>query len=393
MKEQIIQSLLWTDLYKLTMGQGVFHNYHEVWAAYELINRGNHQFPEGFGEKLREQVEMMSNLALSASDRKFLENKSSYFKKDYLDWFENYRFDPEEVDIEQTGSDLNVGIKGPWYRTIFWEVPLMTTISELYFSETGQKPDDQYIERALEKGKILKEHGIIFVDFGTRRAFSTKVHDEVLEALIKSAGLMGEGGVLLGTSNVALAKKYDIKPIGTYAHEWVMGHAALFGSKMANEKAMEVWQKEFSGQLGIALSDTYTTKAFLESFKYPFAKLFDGTRQDSGIPIEYAQVMLDHYAKLGIDVLTKSVVFSDGLDVKKVLEIHEFCKGKIKDLYGIGTNLTNDVGVDPLNFVIKLFGIKNEGLWIPVAKLSDDKGKESGDPKAIKQAKIDNGLI
>lgn len=393
MKEQLITSLLWTDLYKITMGQAVFRNYHDILARYDFINRGHTQFPKDFAERLRNQVNGMADIKLKNDEFYYLKKKCTYLNPLFLDWFRNFRFNPAEVKIDQEGGDLNIKIEGPWHRTIYWEVPLMTTISQLYFQETGQIPDGEYKSRVLEKGKLMKEVGAKLVDFGTRRAFSTKVHEEVLSCLIQSAGMLEKGGVMVGTSNVSLAKKFDIRPVGTYAHEWVMGHAALMGSRMANTKAMEVWLKEFNGKLAVALSDTYTTKVFLESFNLSFARSYDGVRQDSGDPVEFAKLMIDHYKKLGIDPMEKAIVFSDGLDIPSALEIHQFCKGKIRDLYGIGTNLTNDVGVVPLNMVIKLFGIGyQDGFWTPVAKLSDVWSKASGDPLAIRQTKLDLGI-
>ncbi len=391
-KEIIIKSMLWTDLYKITMGQAVFNNYKELGARYEFINRGHSEFPPGFGDKLTDQLTGFAQLKMSKEEKSFLRDRCKYLQDDFVDWFSSYKYNPGEVSITQNGGDLNIGIEGPWYRTIYWEVPLMTTISELYFKETGKLPTPGWEKKAGEKGKVLREIMAYFIDFGTRRAYSTFVHDQVLEKLIESAGVIGDNGVLLGTSNPYLAMKYDLTPVGTYAHEWVMAHAALFGNKPANEKSMEAWLKEYKGQLGIALSDTFTTDVFLKSFDENFARAYGGVRQDSGNPQVFADKLIKHYESLNIDPVTKKIVFSDGLDIETVLKIEEYCRGKIGSLYGIGTNLTNDVGVKPLNMVIKLFSVElSNGKKVPVVKLSDEPGKESGNKNAILNAKKELG--
>ncbi|MBI2596031.1 nicotinate phosphoribosyltransferase [Candidatus Daviesbacteria bacterium] len=401
MNERIINSILWTDLYKLTMGQGVFHRYPGVGASYEFINRGKHKYPKGFGEKLKNQVGMMSDLSLSTSDRKFLEDKCPYLAEDYLDFLSVYRFDPNEVNIKQEGGGLDIDIKGPWARTIYWEVPLMALVCELYYTETNQTPDAGYILRARQKGEMLRSAQALLLEFGTRRAFSHKVHRNVLEALIATAGLLQDGGVLLGTSNIALAKEFNLNPSGTYAHEWVMGHAAIFGNLNANEKAMEVWAREYLGfdggiaypKLGTALIDTYTAESFLHDLTLKMAKYFTFFRQDSGDPIEKGIKVVQRLAGLGIDPKSKGVAFTDGLNIPRAIKINEYFKGSTQRVFGIGGDLTNDVGVQAMNIVIKAYSfILPDGHKVQVCKLSDDRGKESGDPKAIEQAKIDFGL-
>lgn len=393
-KETIVRVLTDTDLYKITMGQAVLNFYPRVGVEYELINRGQTQFPPEFAENLRKEVGQMSRLILSREEKDFLERKCGhYLKSTFLEWFSGYRFNPDEVTISQDDGDLKVLISGPWHRTIYWEVPLMATISELYFQMTGQKPQDGWLERAKEKGRLLKEAGVKFVDFGTRRRFSYAVHEKVTEALLESAGRETEDGVFKGTSNVYLAMKYNLTPIGTFAHEWVMAHAAMFGYKMATPLALESWIKEFNGQLGIALSDTFTTDEFLRHFNARFARLFDGIRQDSGDPLESLEKFIRHYQKLRIDPTTKTFVASDSLDVEKALRIQEQARGRIRTLFGIGTNLTNDVGVKPLNFVIKLFRvILEDGQVVPVIKLSDDYSKISGDQRATQAAFYELGI-
>jgi nicotinate phosphoribosyltransferase len=390
----IIQSLIDTDLYKLTMGQAVFNNYPRVEVEYQLVNRGKTKFPTGFAGKLQEEIRQMSGLVLSKEEKDFLNRRCGhYLKPTYLDWLSSYRFNPDEVAITQKEGDLGITITGPWYRTIYWEVPLMATISELYFQITGQQPQPEWVERTKEKGATLRMAGAYLSDFGTRRRFSLEVHEKAIEALIAVAGRASEGGILRGTSNVRLAAKYNLAPIGTFAHEWVMVHSALYGYKMATTKALETWAREFNGQLGIALMDTYGTDVFLKSFDAFYARLFEGVRQDSGNPLEILEKAIAHYQKLFIDPTTKTFVASDSLDVGKALEIQNRAKGRIRCLFGIGTNLTNDVGVKPLNIVIKLFRVfLPDGISIPVIKLSDDPGKITGDQEAIKAAFSELGI-
>lgn len=390
----IIQSLIDTDLYKLTMGQAVFNHYPRVGVEYQLVNRGKTIFPTGFAEKLQEEVNLMAGLVLSPNEMEFLNRRCGhYLKPTFLEWLSSYRFNPNEVAITQEGGDLAITITGPWYRTIYWEVPLMATISELYFRITGQQPQPEWVERTREKGITLRRARAFLADFGTRRRFSLEVHEKAVEALIAGAGRTSEGGILRGTSNVRLAAKYNLTPIGTFAHEWVMVHAALYGYKMATTKALEAWAREFNGQLGIALMDTYGTDAFLKSFDAFYARLFEGVRQDSGNPLEILEKAIAHYQKLFIDPTTKTFVASDSLDVDKALEIQNQTKDRIRCLFGIGTNLTNDVGVKPLNIVIKLFRVfLPEGISVPVIKLSDDPGKITGDREAIKAAFSELGI-
>lgn len=398
----MIESVIWTDLYKLTMGQAAFHNYPEIDASYEFINRGRTAFPERFSYKLSEQVKRMSELRLQAGEREHLEEKTPYLQKDYLNWFANYQFDPSEVYIDQVGGELSVGIEGPWKRTIYWEVPLMALICELYHSEKGQVPDANYIARAVAKGRAMREVMAFLIDFATRRAFSSQVHRNSLGGLLEGAGRVKDGGVLLGTSNVALAMEFGLPASGTYAHEWVMAHAAMFGVEQANTKAMEVWADEYLGRagkeaypnLGTALTDTYTTDAFLQSFTAEIAQFYTYLRQDSGIPNIEGMKLINHLRKIGLDPKDKGIVFSDALNIEKAIVLHNLFKDITRVLFGIGTFISNDIlGVDPLQIVIKAYGFTLPGgRRIPVCKLSDDRGKESGDPKAIAEAKAALGL-
>jgi len=223
---------------------------------------------------------------------------------------------------------------------------------------------------------------ITIADFGTRRRHSFEVHDLVIKTLCQHPSK-----TFIGTSNVFLAMRHATKTIGTHAHEWFMFHAAKYGYKMANLLGLEHWSDVYRGDLGIALSDTYTTEAFFKQFDKKLTKLFDGVRHDSGDAIEFAQKTIHHYASKGINPLSKTIVFSDGLDYQKVEKISSFCNGKIGYSFGIGTDFTNDVGLERMNIVLKMVEtLPEDGEWTPVIKLSDEPLKHTGDPQEIEMA-------
>lgn len=382
---QIIKSLLDNDLYKLTMQNAVVNLFPHSKVRYQFINRGGTQFPDGFAEKLRKEISKMADLRLTDDEKKFLKEKCYFLPPTYIDFLAGYKFDPSEIGVIQHGGDLQLSIEGYWYRTILWEVPLMALISELYFKMSDEQPYEENKIKDIVRKKAVKYNmlGIKIADFGTRRRYSFENHDRVVKALTN----YGKAS-LTGTSNVYFAKKYGLTPIGTHAHEWFMFHAAKFGCKMANELALENWVNVYRGNLGIALSDTFTTDVFFRSFDTKFAKLFDGVRHDSGDPLEFADKTIAHYQKIKINPQSKVIVFSDGLNPETVEKITKHCRGRIGMSFGIGTNFTNDVGVKPLNIVIKITEAKPEGqTWIPTVKLSDVPGKHTGKKSAIETIK------
>ncbi len=383
-------SNIWDDLYKITMGQVAFDTYCGCNAHYVFINRGNTEFPSGFAEQLQRRINVLPSVPTTSEELAFLTNVGlprPFLSPSYIEWLETYRYDPNEVTILQDGVELNIDIRGPWYRTIRWEVKLMAMIVELYNEMKGRGPKLGWLETAAQKARLLRVNKIYFSDFGTRRAFSGHVHEEVLKTLIDNAG-----PYLLGTSNLYLAMKHNIKPIGTKAHEWFMAHACMFGYRNATDLSLEIWSNKFEGDLGIALTDTFTTDVFLRDFSPLYSKLYDGVRHDSGCPFKFSDRVFDHYTSLGIDPLSKTIVFSDGLDINRAIRIAEYCHGNIKTAFGIGTHLTNDVGHPSLNIVIKLKSLTVEGQTIQAVKLSDDAGKACGDSKAIEHAKYELGL-
>jgi nicotinate phosphoribosyltransferase len=375
----IIRDFTDNDLYKFTTMNAIQKKFPKAEVVYQFINRGKTQFPEGFAQALRQEVDAMVSLTLSDEAEAFFRRKCYYFDPVFIDLLKGYRFDPAEVRIEQNGGELSVEIAGLWYRTVLWEVPLMALISELYFKLTQQAAND-FEPTILEKARRFAELGVILSEFGTRRRYSFEVQDRVVALFKDYPGLQFQG-----TSNVYLAMKYDQTPIGTHPHEWFMYHGAHFGYRKANEVAMENWVDVYEGDLGIALTDTYTTDNFFKSFNTKYAKLFDGVRWDSGDPLEFTDKVLNHYTKNRIDPKSKTVVYSDSLDLERVEQIHNYVNGRMRDAYGIGTFLTNDVGVKALNMVIKLIDVRPAGAsnFVSAVKLSDVDGKHTGAPEEI----------
>lgn len=396
---QIINSILDTDLYKFTQQFAVIKLHPTLRVEYEFFNRNDVEFPDGFDVALTSEVAKMKTLSLLEEEKEFLiKTCGRFLPPTYTDFLSSYRFDPSEVMIFQDGGKLRVKIRGYWYKTILWEVPLMGIISELYYKMTI--PEDKYpnlkkldvlsFEKASKKASMLKTSDCQFSDFGTRRRFSFDNQDIVVRAL-KSYG----GDSFKGTSNVYLAYKHNLKCTGTMAHEFISAHGALYGYRLANKIAMENWVNVYDGDLGIALTDTFTTDCFNKTFTLKQAKLFDGVRHDSGDPFEYVDKIVKFYQSQNIDPLTKTIVFSDGLNIDLAIKLNKYCNGKIKSAFGIGTHFTNDlkeIGVKPLNMVIKLTKVLVDGEWIGAVKLSDNVGKHTGTIDDIKLCKNTLGI-
>lgn len=381
----MLASILDNDFYKFTMQNAVVNLFPRAKVHYQFINRGEDRFPKGFGARLEKNIKKMARLKLTAGESEYIKKKCIYLGPAYIDFLKGYRYDPDEVSVCQENSKIKVTIKGYWYRTILWEVPILSIISELYFKVTGQKTysEDKIVQIVKDKALRYNRLGVKFADFGTRRRYSYKNHDLVINALLQ----YGHPS-FIGSSNVHLAMIYNLSPIGTHAHEWFMFHSAKFGYKMANRLSLEHWTDVYGGDLGIALSDTFTSDIFYKDFDKKFAKLFDGVRHDSGDPFKFVDKTIAHYVRLNIDPKFKIIIFSDALTPDKVEAIAEYCKDKIKIAFGIGTNFSNDVGVEPLNIVIKMTKAKPEGCqWVPTIKLSDTIGKYTGAAKQIQLCK------
>ena len=386
----IIKHFTDNDLYKFSVMLAIQKLYPWAYVKYAFTNRGGTQFPEGFAERMREEVAAMADLKLTQEEKKFVKTKCYFFDPVFVDFLEGFRYKPEEVTIVQEGGDLSVIIEGYWYRTVLWEVPLLAIISELYFKMTGATPA-AVEEKAVVKAKALSGIEADYSEFGTRRRFSFEVQDKVVGTLKAHSG-----EYFKGTSNVYLAMKYNTTPIGTMPHEWFMYHGAIYGYRSANIKGLEAWVDVYDGSLGIALTDTYTTDAFFDSFSLKHAKLFDGVRHDSSDPLVFADKAIRFYEKNRIDPTSKTLVFSDSLNLESVKAIKNHVAGRMHDTYGIGTFFSNDVGVKPLNIVMKLTDVKvhkKDSNYLKAVKLSDVAGKHTGDEREIDLSLRTMGLI
>ncbi|BGP24794.1 nicotinate phosphoribosyltransferase [Rhodotorula toruloides] len=430
--ESYIQSLLDVDLYKLSMQYAVLETYPDVSVKYRFTNRSGTKFTRTMYDAVLAAIKHLETLRLQPEERAFLERRCPYFPKSYLDYLSNFRLRPDEqvkVDFVPNGERLVDGtewggfdleIHGLWMETILYEVPLMSIISEAYFTHVDTKWD--YVgqfENARQKGLALYRGGCILSEFGSRRRRTYKAHDIIMRGLIKANeecgnGKEGKGGKLSGTSNVHFAQKYNLVPIGTIAHELIMGIAALEGYEGSNGRMMDMWEKIYpDGSLGIALTDTFTTKPFFNDFvsNPQRARRWKGLRQDSGDPFKFIPIAKEAFERVGADPSKKVVVFSDSLDVKRCLELKKASdEAGIGCSFGVGTDLTNDfrhveqpeqqehLGDGPirtvgekskaLNMVIKLYSINDQFC----VKISDELTKNTGDPEAVRLVKRRFGL-
>ncbi|KIJ28172.1 hypothetical protein M422DRAFT_215464 [Sphaerobolus stellatus SS14] len=394
-------SILDTDLYKFTMQQAVLEKFPEIQCSYRFKNRSlQMKFTRECIEVFKKAVSEMANLKLDSSEKEWLHSVCPFFKPQYLEYLSEYRFNPDQVTINFVPSpeDPNVGeleldITGPWVETILWEVPLMSLLSESYFKIVDRDWDyEGQEEQAYQKGIELLSSGILFSEFGTRRRRSHHAHDLVIMGLKRAMqDAADKPGSLVGTSNVYLAYKHDLKPSGTIAHEWFMAIGASLGYENANAKALDLWHEVYGNSILIALTDTFTTEAFFKDFTADRARLWSGIRQDSGDPFAYAPRAKQMYQSLGVEPKDHFIVFSDNLNVDLAKKLKEQCDDLgLKCSFGIGTNFTNDFkkkssgGTEKskaLNIVIKIASVDGE----PCVKLSDEQGKHMGDPESIKK--------
>ncbi len=376
----IIQTMTDDDLYKFTMGQGVFLRYPKVSAEYRFINRGKQRFTGRFLAAFKQELAAMANIRISDQEVRFLKD-TGYFLESYLDFLKSYRYNPAEVDANLSGDgNLAIRIRGPWVRTIYWEVKLLAIISELYFrlidnnwTMAGQP------QKAETKLKALRDNRVSFIDFGTRRRRSLGTQDLIVDTFSRCT----ERESFLGTSNVYLAMRHGLKAVGSTAHEWFQGISALENLYHANGEALRLWA-DIYGRTDIpliALTDTFTTSAFLRDFTSELAEKYAGVRHDSGSPFTFIDRIVQHYHELSVSPAGKVVVFSDGLNVDRAVQIKSYAADMIKPVFGIGTHFSNDFERSPaLNMVIKLFAVNDT----PVVKLSDVPEKASGDREAVR---------
>jgi nicotinate phosphoribosyltransferase len=376
----IITSLLDTDLYKFSMMQVVLHHFPAAQVEYRYKCRTPGVNLRPYMDEIREEIHALCQLRFTDDELDYL-RELRFIKSDFVDFLGLFHL-PERCIVVGEGQlpgEISIEVKGPWLHTILFEIPVLAIVNEVYFRNTRAHPD-------LEEGRsrlrskmalVVNDPGMIdfqVAEYGTRRRFSKTWHDEVVATM---KGTMGR--MFAGTSNVALARKYGVLPLGTMGHEYLQACQAL-GPRLRDSQvyALEVWAKEYRGDLGIALSDVYGTDAFLRDFDMYFCKLFDGARHDSGDPFLWGERMIEHYKANRVDPRTKTLVFSDALTFPRAIELARRFAGRCRVSFGIGTNLTNDLGHQPLQIVMKMVRCNGQ----PVAKVSDSPEKTMCDDPA-----------
>ena len=374
---QIINSLLETDLYKFSMGQTIFHqftSYKTTWT-FKCRNKDVH-FSEEMVEEIRQQIAAFCSLRFTEEELDYLDN-ITWIKGSYVDFLRLWQPRYEEFTITTDAPcGLSIEAAGTWLNTTMYEIPILAIVNEVYFRMAYDYDEllEQFKTRLSQKVEMLEKNKYrlnTFSEFGLRRRLSAQAQEIAIEAL---ANLKDTDSKFIGTSNVYLAKKYNLKPIGTMAHEWIMCTGQgnhKHNPAYSNWYALDAWVKEYGILNGIALTDTITTDCFLRDFQLTYATLFSGVRHDSGDPYEWGEKMIAHYKKLGIDPVTKTLLFSDSLDFEKATQIYDHFKDKVQVAFGIGTFISNDTNVPALNIVMKT--TKCNGM--DVAKISDIAGK------------------
>jgi nicotinate phosphoribosyltransferase len=376
----IITSLLDTDLYKFTMMQVVLHQFPGAQVEYKFKCRNAGIDLATYAAEIREEIRSLCTLQFSDAELAYLRGMR-FIKSDFVDFLGLFRLNEKYIQITpQPGGELAITVQGPWLHTILFEIPVLAIVNEVYFRNIQKMPRLQEGRQRLDaKIDLLHAAGLQdlkIADYGTRRRFSKAWHEEVLRVLSAQLGTQPPTGQFAGTSNVLFAMKLGITPLGTMAHEYLQAAQAL-GPRLRDSQifAFESWAREYRGDLGIALSDVYGMSAFLRDFDMYFCKLFDGARHDSGDPFDWGERMIAHYAGKRVDPKTKILIFSDGLTVPRTIELYQRFRGRCQLAFGIGTNLTNDLGDAPshvpLQIVMKLVRCNGQ----PVAKLSDTPSK------------------
>ena len=378
----IIESLLDTDLYKFTMMQVVLHHFPGAQVEYRFKCRNKGVELASYIPRIEAEIRDLCTLRFARRELDYLRGWR-FFKSDFVDLLGLFQLDERFIRVSRipgTG-DIDIAIKGPWLHTILFEVPVLAIVSEIFYRETVAAPDFAEGRRRLA-AKVAQINAVPdpafrIADYGTRRRFSRVWQDEVVSTL--KAGI---GPKFVGTSNVEFALEHNLTPLGTMAHEYLQACQAV-GPRLRDSQvfAFNTWAREYRGDLGIALSDVCGMDAFLRDFDLFFCKLFDGVRHDSGDPFEWGEKLIAHYQKMRIDPLSKTMVYSDSLNVPLAIRLFEYFRGRSQTAFGIGTNLTNDLGYEPLQIVIKMTRCNGQ----PVAKISDEPSKAMDyDPSYVK---------
>ena len=379
----MILSILDTDLYKFSTSNAYFQLYPLAEGTFSFNDRAGEVYDGAFLSTLKEEFAHLERLSLTEAEFTYVTGKIRYIHRNYWEWLRGFRFEADKIEAElDAEGHLRIRVTDYLYKVTLYEVPILAIVAELRNRWKGVQVD---IDRALGilDGKIAlaNEHALLFSEFGTRRRFSSVLHDAVVRELKEKCPKY-----CAGTSNVYFAMKYDMTPIGTFPHEWVMFHSGVFGYKRANYLSLEDWIEVYDGALGTALIDTFTTGSFLRTLTMKQAKLLDGFRQDSGDERAVGDAIIARLKEFGIDPASKVIVFSNALTFPKYKEIADYFRGRVKVSAGIGTNLTCDPGIEgykAANIVMKLSRCRMSAKdpWEKVIKISDDKGKHMGDDR------------
>ena len=377
-------SILDNDLYKFSTSYAYMKLFPEAVGTFQFIDRNKTPRTEEFLHNYIKELKSLSEVKLTEEEKEWCIKNIPYIPSCYWEWLSSFTYDYNKfyayLDEDKV---LNVLITDYLYKATLWEIPCLYSVTEIANKDKVVKAYTDFYKKIQSKIEFANDNSLNFSEFGTRRRFSFNIQNSVCSYLKKYSK------TCVGTSNVYFAMKYDMKPIGTHPHEWFMFHGAIYGYRQANYLALENWVKVYDGDLGIALTDTFGTNAFFEQMSLKQAKLFDGLRQDSGDEIEFVKKAIHFYVEKGIDYSTKTIVFSNALDFLKAIKIKTYCDNRnIKSSFGIGTNLTNDVGYPPENIVMKLCTcqINKDKPVRYCIKLSDDEGKEFGLEREIKLA-------
>ena len=390
---QIINHFTDDDLYKFTMCCAVIDNYPRAWVKYEFNDRDNTVYPKGFADLVMEQVGYLEKLTITDEEIAFMRRKCYYLPDWFYIYLRGFRLSRKWVHAWQDeDGHLHIEFEGVWAETILLEVKVLAIVSELYYIVCDEKDKfdyDAYYHKTYHKAERLLEAGCTYSDFGTRRRASFQAEDTVVRAMKDCQEARDWKGRFVGTSNVYLAMKYDLTPVGTMAHEFIAAIGGMYGPQMANHIAMNAWRHTFNGALGTYLYDTFGWNIFSLNFSEDFANLFKGLRVDSGDNMEQLNRICAKYRSLGIDSKTKQVIFSNALDTDRAIALQHEAEKYVQPSFGIGTHFTNDFdGIRPMNIVIKLVAAKITESWPfynDTCKISEDNGKHTGDPQVIRR--------
>ena len=390
--KQIITHFTDNDLYTFTCMYYVLQKYPRAETEYSFFDRNRTCYPKGFDALLREQLDNLAQLTITDEEREYMTRSFPFLPYWFINVFlRGFRFNPAELTITQDEEGhLDISVKGKWWSTIIWEMPILATISELMHilnGDTDKYDSDAEYAKSLDKGRQIWQGGLTLGDMGTRRRFSFAHQERVIDALMQSYREVkdetdGQCGRFTGTSNVYFAMTKGIPCLGTMSHQCISFEEIVSGVIECNYNVMNKWSEVYDGNVGIFLYDCFGDRVFFNNLSKRMAMTFSGLRIDSGREEEQVDLIVQKYKQLGIDPMTKQAVFSNGLDIARAIEIHRYCEGKIMDSYGVGTFLTCDVtGCSPMNIVLKLVRgrITESREWHPCVKLSCDKGKTLGD--------------